>query len=646
MRRLVALTIFVCLTPTAMASSVTYLLTGTVTGANGDPIRLPFSVAPGDPISVVITVAQTATGGPGSANSAAQYTNATGTTDDWDVVEAMTFYVGGTAIDIGGVGLTGDLIAISDNEATGTPGQFEDDYVANMLGYIVRPVVVLPFAPFVAYSGRIELTQVDASPQAFSSSSYVPFPSNWAQFPVKRLTLTANQSPFPTHFDITGDFTSVVQLPGPLSPLGSALTVAQSQAGGSLVTNAGADTWTFGPASNAYGNDVLLNGGGTGGSATLLRLVLGGQVYAQAGDGSWWLWNNSGWSSSSPLESPDGYRLTPAQSRAGDFIGALGGRYTFGTASHADGFVLLVNGVETGSYFTLLEVANGGQLYAQASDGSWYSQFFVYGDLFTWRPSSPPTPISPDASTLTVAQSQSGATLTTSAGAWNFGATSNAYGNAVLLDGGVTGYATLLEVANGGQLYAEASDTSWWRWNNPGFSRSTAPAGALSPDGSTLTVPQSQAGGSVITGDGTWTFGAVRSAYGNEILLNGGATLLDGYATLLEIADGLLYAQAGDGSWWLWSNPRWLSSPAPSLDGATLTFAQSQAGGSIVTSAGTWTFGTANDGYGNAILLNGGGTDGWATLLLLSRTQIYAQAGDGSWWRWLNPGWSYSAGPE
>ena len=56
----------------------------------------------------------------------------------------------------------------------------------------------------------------------------------------------------------------------------------------------------------------------------------------------------------------------------------------------------------------------------------------------------------------------------------------------------------------------------------------------------------------------------------------------------------------------------------------TLTFTQSQAGGTLVTSAGTWNFGVASNAYGNAVLLNGGGTGGWATLLevaaLMART--------------------------
>ena len=171
-----------------------------------------------------------------------------------------------------------------------------------------------------------------------------------------------------------------------------------------------------------------------------------------------------------------------------------------------------------------------------------------------------------------------------------------------------------------------------------------------SPDGSTLTVTQSQAGGTLVTSAGTWNFGMASNAYGNAVLLNGGGT--GGWATLLEVANsGQLYAQAGDGSWWRFNSPGWSVSTAPSggqvsPDGSALTFTQSQAGATLVTSAGTWNFGTASNVYGNAVLLNGGGTDGWATLLKVANGgQLYAQAGDGSWWRWNNPGWSFSAVP-
>jgi len=103
-------------------------------------------------------------------------------------------------------------------------------------------------------------------------------------------------------------------------------------------------------------------------------------------------------------------------------------------------------------------------------------------------------------------------------------------------------------------------------------------AQALSADGSTLTVAQSQAGGSLVTAAGRWTLGQASNVYG----------------------------------------------------------AQSQAGGLLVTSVG-WTFAAGSNAFGNTVLLNT--TVGFATLLEVAGAgELYAQAADGSWWRWNNPG--------
>jgi len=166
--------------------------------------------------------------------------------------------------------------------------------------------------------------------------------------------------------------------------------------------------------------------------------------------------------------SPDGSTLTFTQSQAGGTLVTSAGRWNFGTASNGYGSAVLLNGGETDGWATRLEVANGGQLYAQAGDGSWWRW-----NNPGWSASTAPSggQVSPDGSTLTFTQSQAGGTLVTSAGTWNFGMASNAYGNAVLLNGGGTdGWATLLIVANGGRLYAQAGDGSWWLWDNPGWS--------------------------------------------------------------------------------------------------------------------------------------------------------------------------------
>src|SRR5207237_709008 len=138
--------------------------------------------------------------------------------------------------------------------------------------------------------------------------------------------------------------------------------------------------------------------------------------------------------------------------------------------------------------------------------------------------------MSPDGSTLAVS---SALNLVTSAGTWSFSTTANPFGNLILLNGqlAASGSAVKLEVANGGNLYADNSQGQWWLWNGSGWNASVAPP-ALSPDGSTLSVGQS---GNLQTNVGAWTFDNTTNAFGNLILLNGQSAAA-GSATTIEVA--------------------------------------------------------------------------------------------------------------
>src|SRR5205085_982546 len=126
--------------------------------------------------------------------------------------------------------------------------------------------------------------------------------------------------------------------------------------------------------------------------------------------------------------------------------------------------------------------------------------------------------ISPDGSTLAVSSTLN---LVTSAGTWSLGTTLNPFGSLILLNGqwAAGGSAITLEVAQGGNLFADNSQGQWWEWNGSGWSSATNPNGSTSPspDGSMLT-PAS--GGSLITSAGAWSFDNTANTYGNLILLN------------------------------------------------------------------------------------------------------------------------------
>src|SRR5437588_677589 len=68
--------------------------------------------------------------------------------------------------------------------------------------------------------------------------------------------------------------------------------------------------------------------------------------------------------------------------------------------------------------------------------------------------------------------------------------------------------------------------------------------------------------------------------------------------------------------------------------------------GSLVTSAGTWTFGTVTNSFGNAILLNGQTTPiGWGTEIEVANgNQLYADNSSG-WYQWTGSGWSGTSNP-
>ena len=175
-------------------------------------------------------------------------------------------------------------------------------------------------------------------------------------------------------------------------------------------------------------------------------------------------------------------------------------------------------------------------------------------------------------------------------------------------------------------------------------------APALSPDGATLLAGS---GGDLLTSAGTWTFSSSTNSYGNLILLNGAAAA-DGSATELEVANqGNVYADNAQGQWYEWSGGGWAATTNPtgtttpiavSADGSTLL---PGSGGSLVTSAGTWTFSSSTNSYGNLILLNGAAaTDGSATELeVANQGNLYADNAQGQWYEWTGSSWTSTSAP-
>lgn len=91
----------------------------------------------------------------------------------------------------------------------------------------------------------------------------------------------------------------------------------------------------------------------------------------------------------------------------------------------------------------------------------------------------------------------------------------------------------------------------------------------------------------------------------------------------------------------LWSSAALAQTLSP--DGSVL---RAEAPGSLVTSAGTWTFDKATGVGGNLILLNGrsAGNGSAVELDIANGGQIYALA-LGQWWKWDGSAWPASVAP-
>src|SRR5882762_9950022 len=172
--------------------------------------------------------------------------------------------------------------------------------------------------------------------------------------------------------------------------------------------------------------------------------------------------------------------------------------------------------------------------------------------------------VSPDGSIIMAGTAGS---LVTSAGTWTFANTTANGGNLILLNGqsAAGGAAVKLEVASGGNLFADNSYGQWWEWNGSSWTSSANPLPSLPPppppstlsaDGSTL---MAGAGGSLVTSAGTWTFDNTTANGGQLILLNG-KSAANGAAVELEVANsGNPFADNSYGQWWEWNGSSWTS---------------------------------------------------------------------------------------
>lgn len=181
---------------------------------------------------------------------------------------------------------------------------------------------------------------------------------------------------------------------------------------------------------------------------------------------------------------------------------------------------------------------------------------------------------------------------------------------------------------------------------------------ALSPGGTSI---KAGTAGTMITTQGTWVFSSNTNASGSLLLLNGQS--MNAYGVLFTLTNtGQLLLTDAANNVYQWQNGVWStlttsntgSASANPASAAALSAAGSKitptSGGSLVTSAGTWTFGNSNDGVGNyQVLLNGSaasaGNSNATQLQVGSNGVVVATVSNGATYQWGASGWTTLSGP-
>lgn len=191
------------------------------------------------------------------------------------------------------------------------------------------------------------------------------------------------------------------------------------------------------------------------------------------------------------------------------------------------------------------------------------------------------------------------------------------------------------------------------------------------------TVIKAGTGATMVGNQGTWSFGSATTAAGDQALIGGSAT--SGYGVGMTMgtngtpqltdANNNIYQWTGSGWAFLSSSapaatsggtaPVTSSTPTPSAVASnTVAPANSPAGttlspgsnATLQSSAGTWSFGSSNDGLGNyQILLNGSaaaaGNSNATQLQINSSGTVIATVSNGATYSWGNGGWTTVSAP-
>ena len=202
-------------------------------------------------------------------------------------------------------------------------------------------------------------------------------------------------------------------------------------------------------------------------------------------------------------------------------------------------------------------------------------------------------------------------------------------------------------------MYAQALSGSWWLWNGSSWSSTSDPLPS-GPDTSAPSMPTNLKATAASSSQVNLTWNASSdnvgvSGYkiyrsGSQIATvtgtsysNTGLSASTTYTYNVAAFDAAGNNSAQSGS----ANVLTLTGDGVSVNAGS--------GGTLLTTSGTWNFGSSTNSSGNQILVNGSpASTGFGTLLLVYNTgHLYAKTLSGSWWVWTGTGWGFvSADPR
>ena len=253
--------------------------------------------------------------------------------------------------------------------------------------------------------------------------------------------------------------------------------------------------------------------------------------------------------------------------------------------------------------------------------------------------------------------------LETSAGYWQFGTATDSYGTQINLNqtSAANGYAAMLLVYNGGTMYAQSLQSDWYQYNAAnstwtqvsGDPRPSVPTITSQPQNVMVWESNSAIFSITASGNPSPAYQWQQSTDGGNTWANIGGAQSASYTIASATASAEFRCVATNTGGSATSNAATLTVVSTPSASGTKMYEPTYPGGppagnpTYLALNGIWQFGTATDSYGTQINLNQtSAANGYAAMLLVYNSNMYAQDAYGHWWHWQASSWIAATDPR